>query len=230
MAAIYMIRHSQASFGAEDYDRLSEVGLRQASVLGEALAARRVPVTATFCGTMRRHEQTAAGCLEAMKRPSAWTTDANWNEYDHDDVICAFEPRYRDHGALAADLAASPQPRKWFQAMFVQAVGRWASGVHDADYRESWPAFRARVRGALERVNAGLGKSQAALVFTSGGPISAVCGGLLSLTDEETLRLNARLANAAVTKLVCSEGVIHLSTLNEHGHFEGEHAALITYR
>jgi broad specificity phosphatase PhoE len=230
MAAIYMIRHAQASFGAQDYDQLSEVGLRQARVLGDALAARRVPAAATYCGSMRRHHQTAAGCLEAMRLPADWTVDAGWNEYDHDDVICAFEPRYRDHAALAADLAASPQPRKWFQSMFVRAVARWASGAHDGDYRESWPAFRDRVRAALGRVNAALGKSQAALVFTSGGPISAVCGGLLSLSEDETLKLNARLANAAVTKLVCSEGVVHLSSLNEHGHFEGEHAALITYR
>jgi broad specificity phosphatase PhoE len=79
-------------------------------------------------------------------------------------------------------------------------------------------------------VNASLEKSEVVLVFTSGGPIGAVCGSLLHLNDDATLRLSSRLANAAITKLVCSDGAVHLSTLNEHGHFEGEHAAMMTYR
>lgn len=33
MATIYLIRHGQASFGAENYDKLSPLGERQASIL-----------------------------------------------------------------------------------------------------------------------------------------------------------------------------------------------------
>ena len=230
MAAIYLIRHSQASFGSSDYDQLSEIGLQQARVLGASLALRRPRVRRAVCGTMRRHQQTAGGCLEAMSRPAEWEVDAGWDEYDHDDVIRAFEPRYRDPAAMVADLAASAHPRRTFQEMFVQAVARWASGKHDGEYRESWSAFRERVAGALSRVNASLEKSEVVLVFTSGGPIGAVCGSLLHLSDDATLRLSSRLANAAITKLVCSDGAVHLSTLNEHGHFEGDHAAMMTYR
>jgi len=38
MSELYLIRHGQASFGTADYDRLSEKGIRQASVLGDHLA------------------------------------------------------------------------------------------------------------------------------------------------------------------------------------------------
>jgi broad specificity phosphatase PhoE len=230
MGTIYLVRHAQASFGSSDYDQLSELGLTQARILGEALHARRPPSDRVVCGTMRRHHQTAEGCLKAMGLPARWDTDIRWNEYDHDDVIQAHEPRYRDPAALALDLAESDNPRRTFQEMFVQAMARWAGGGHDADYRESWPAFRARVTAGLEELNASLGKSQGALVFTSGGPIAAVCGALLNLKDDDALRLNTRLANAAVSKLVCGTRGVHLSTVNEHGHFEGEHAALMTYR
>ena len=34
MAEIYFVRHGQASFGAEDYDKLSLVGHRQTELLG----------------------------------------------------------------------------------------------------------------------------------------------------------------------------------------------------
>jgi broad specificity phosphatase PhoE len=34
MGQLYLIRHGQASFGAEDYDNLSELGHQQAQQLG----------------------------------------------------------------------------------------------------------------------------------------------------------------------------------------------------
>ncbi|HEX5612745.1 MAG TPA: phosphoglycerate mutase family protein, partial [Burkholderiales bacterium] len=40
MAELYLVRHAQASFGTEDYDRLSELGRRQARWLGEYFAER----------------------------------------------------------------------------------------------------------------------------------------------------------------------------------------------
>ncbi len=230
MGAIYLIRHAQASFGAADYDQLSELGLTQARVLGQALRSRRPRVDRVVCGTLRRHHQTAEGCLQAMELPARWDSDPGWNEYDHQNVINIFDPRYVDPAAMPADLAASDNPRKRFQEIFVRAMDRWSGGQHDAEYRESWPTFRSRVHDALARLNASLGKSQGALVFTSGGPIAAACAALLNLRAEDALRLNTKLANAAITKLVCSETVIHLSTVNEHGHFEGQDSALITYR
>ena len=35
MTTIYLIRHGQASFGAESYDKLSATGEQQATVLGQ---------------------------------------------------------------------------------------------------------------------------------------------------------------------------------------------------
>lgn len=233
MGVIYLIRHAQASFGAADYDQLSELGLTQSRVLGQSLQSRGPRADRVVCGTMRRHEQTAEGCLQAMGLSQKWDSDAGWNEYDPRDVMTVYDPRYADPAAMAAELAASDNPRRRFQEIFVQAMDRWVSGDHDDQYAESWPAFSARVQAALTRVSASLAKSQGALVFTSGGPIAAACAALLGLSAKDALRLNTRLANAAVTKLLCGSQAVHLSTLNEHGHFEGgpgEASALITYR
>ena len=230
MGTIFLIRHAQASFGAADYDRLSEVGLTQAKVLGRALATRRPRTDRIVSGTMRRHEETARGCLEAMGAPAQWESDSDWNEYDNANVLRVYDRRHDDPTALAAELAASSDPRRRFQEIFLASMGRWVSGRHDAEYAESWPSFRSRVSGALTRLNASLAKSQGALVFTSGGPIAAVCCALLNLSGEDALSLNSKLANGSVTKLLCNGKTVHLSTLNEHSHFEGEDAALITYR
>ena len=34
MGAIYLVRHGQAAFGTDDYDRLTEIGYTQARLLG----------------------------------------------------------------------------------------------------------------------------------------------------------------------------------------------------
>lgn len=230
MSVILLVRHGQASFAASDYDQLSPAGQTQSQLLGTALAARQLRPDRVLCGGMQRHEQTARACLAAMGLPPTWTQDRAWDEYDHNDVLAGLDPRYREQSAIAADLARMDDPRAAFQALFARAVARWTGGAHDAEYRESWSQFCSRVADGLERLATGLGKSQTALVFTSGGAISVVCQQLLGLPAERALRLNWTIANASVTKLLVGRGGIHLSTLNEHSHFEGAHAALLTYR
>lgn len=229
MGTIYLIRHGQASFGSAQYDQLSPLGEQQSRVLGISLTQRGLRPDRVVLGSLQRHRQTATHCLDAMSRALPLLEDARWNEFDHEAVVAALEPRYRDFRVLQAELAKTEHPRRAFQALFQQAMQRWTEGEHDGDYAESWSAFCARVQQALLDLRASLQRSQTALVFTSGGPISAVARQLLTLDDAATLRLNATLANAALTKLVYSERELYLSTLNEHAHFEAA-PALMTYR
>ena len=59
MATIYLVRHGQASFGAEDYDALSELGCRQAQVLGEYFRDCDIRLDAAYCGDLKRQRDTA---------------------------------------------------------------------------------------------------------------------------------------------------------------------------
>ena len=45
MSNIYLVRHGQASFGAADYDQLSELGLRQSALLGPLVQSSHRPET-----------------------------------------------------------------------------------------------------------------------------------------------------------------------------------------
>jgi broad specificity phosphatase PhoE len=232
MSTIFLIRHGQASFGAADYDALSPLGFEQARVLGETFAARldRDRPLGIYAGDMRRHRETAAACLAALPHASAPAIHPGFNEYDHEQVIDCFEPRYRDRAVMQAELRAAADPRRAFQQMFEAAIARWTGGEFDADYRESWSAFRARCAAALQHVAEATPRDGVALVFTSGGTITALCQSIMDLTTPAAFRLNWTLANAGVTKLLSGAGPLRLSTLNEHGHFEGARAALLTYR
>jgi broad specificity phosphatase PhoE len=230
MGVVYLIRHGQASFGRSNYDELSDTGYRQARVLGAAMRARVRGVDAVVTGTMRRHRQTAEACVAAMGIPFVARETPGFNELDHQEVIVRYEPRYADPLLMTTDLATSGDPLRAFQDLFERAVLRWIAGQHDAEYSESWPAFRARSLAALSDLVGTLGPSKTALVFTSGGPITAICQTLLQIPDAHAFRLSWTLANCAVTKVIYGQRGLHLSTVNEHAHFEGAHAELITYR
>ncbi|MDB5971006.1 MAG: Broad specificity phosphatase PhoE [Hydrocarboniphaga sp.] len=231
MGAIYLVRHGQASFGAADYDALSPLGVEQAGILGLALKQRGIRLDRIACGPMRRHRQTAEACLAGMSLSARWDEHPGWKEYDHDEMIARFDPRLADPTERHACFAGEADPRRAFQAMFEQATERWISGEHDGDYAESWPAFNARVTGALRELVTSMGPSQTALVFTSGGPVASTAADLLHVPLRDAARLNRIIANASVTKLIYSDRGLYLSTFNEHAHFEGERSRqLITYR
>jgi broad specificity phosphatase PhoE len=230
MGVIYLIRHGQAQFNAEDYDQLCPSGIRQAEIVGSTLRPRLKTIDTVVCGNMRRHQETAEHCLRAMNLANSWQEDAGWDEYDFQDIIAALEPRYRDLASMKADLVAADNPRAAFQALLTKALSRWVKSEHDSTYRESWGTFRARIDQSLCQLATSLQKSQNALVFTSGGPIAAVCSSLLNIPDEHTFRLSWTLTNAGLTKLIVSSRGTYLSTINEHNHFEDHHTELITYR
>jgi broad specificity phosphatase PhoE len=205
VGVIYLIRHGQASFGKSEYDELSEMGLAQSCALGEALRARLPTVDAVFCGTQRRHRQTAEACLRAYGYSGAPAETTDLNEYDADEIVARYEPRYADRQAMFAELAKTGNLRRTFQEMFTQAVARWVSGRHDTDYTEPWSIFRARC-------------------------VQAVSQTLLCIPEAHAFQINWTLVNCGVTKVIYGARGKHLVTLNEHAHFEGERMEFITYR
>ena len=231
MGVIYLIRHGQASFASTHYDKLSSIGHEQGRILGEALKARGVKPDLLICGGMQRHRETAAQCLEGLGLEASWDEDTGWDEYDHGAMLEAYDPRFSRKTNIAAELLKSGQdPKRAFQELFSKAAERWVGGANDDDYHESFAEFVERVENALARLSARLGKGQTALVFSSGGAISAVAKQLLGLASERMLPLSYLIANASVTKLISGSSGVKLSTLNEHAHFEGLDPKYLTYR
>lgn len=229
MATVYLIRHGQASFGKENYDQLSPKGWEQGRVLGRWFADRVQPA-AVFGGNLKRHRETVEAIATGFGRelPDMQVVPG-FNEFDHEAVIHRFRPEWQDRAVMARDLVAFPKPAKAFQDVFMEAVGRWASGHHDQDYEESWPAFRTRVIGAFEEILR-FADGGDVLVATSGGPISVICQYLLGLDDRKALALNDVIANTSVTRVLYSGPRRSLSVFNNYSHLEAEDSALVTFR
>jgi broad specificity phosphatase PhoE len=235
MGQVLLVRHAQASFGSADYDQLSALGLEQAQLLGAWIASRGRRIDLALTGGLKRHRQTAEACIavlpSALKPAATCAPEPGFDEYDADEILIRHRPEFADPVLLQRHLEEGGNSRRAFHDLFSAAMGRWMQGAYDAEYRESWKAFRGRCVAALNRLIAQAGPSRTSIVFTSGGPIAAICQHLLDLPDRRTFALNLSLVNSAVTGLLYRPGTISVSYLNNFGYLEqtGE-ARVITYR
>lgn len=231
MSVVLLVRHGQASFGADDYDALSEAGHEQARILGRDLARRGVTPTRVIRGGLRRHRETAEGILEGLGSAGVdipVVVDAGWDEFDFDHVLRVHTPT-TEPGSVMATVGDLPpeEQRAIFQARFEEATARWTGGVADHEYAESFPAFTARVVAALER--AAEATTGTDLVVSSGGPIGLVTSHILAGDASLWAQLNRVAVNTAVTKVISGRSGLHLSAFNTHTHLEHDRS-LVTYR
>ena len=226
---LLLVRHGQASFGAEDYDRLSPVGEAQAGHLGQWLAATRPVPDLVAVGTLRRHRRTAELCLEAAGIDPPRLELPELDEVDHVEILRRHRPDLESFEALREEMGRQPDPLRAFQALFVAAVERWTGGGHDADYATTWPAFRGRVLQALDTLDAHpAGRIWA---FTSGGPIAVMANVLLHAPPERTFDLSWPLVNTSLTRIATGAGGPRLVGYNAWPHLEApERADLVTHR
>ncbi|GIE80555.1 fructose 2,6-bisphosphatase [Actinoplanes philippinensis] len=218
MPRLLLIRHGQASFGADDYDALSAIGHEQARTLGRSFAERGIRPAVLVQGAMRRHAETAAGLLDGLKEPVETVTDPDWNEFDFHHVLEIHQP----------DARSSITP--WdFQRLFEVATARWASGEHDTEYAESFAAFQDRVTTALASTRKLMSEHGDVAVLTSGGPIAMAASLLTTGSSTGWAALNRVSVNTGVTKVIAGSRGLSLSTFNEHTHVEAD-PRLLTYR
>ena len=104
-----------------------------------------------------------------MGLPAAVAVDADWNEFDHQDVLRASDSRLLSAEATRAVVMKMADPARAFGQLFTRAVERWASGQYDTDYAESWGQFQQRVNAALARASAPVREGEAIVIVTSAG-------------------------------------------------------------
>jgi len=233
MSALYLVRHGQASFGAEDYDNLSARGVEQSRLLGRWLTASQLGMDLVAMGAQRRHRQTAEAAAEAgaLNGDAVLPPDPAFNEFDHHEVLIRARPDLQSPANLAAVVENAESPRRAYQEILAAAVERWASGQHDDEYTESWNHFQARCLAGIEQVVRRTGASRNVILFTSGGVIAAVTRHVLGLDDAAALRVIWSLVNTGVTRLLFRPGEISVSYLNAFPHLEQTgQRGMVTYR
>jgi broad specificity phosphatase PhoE len=210
MGQILVVRHGQASFGADDYDVLSATGEEQSKVLGRSLAGLAPDLVVH--GSLVRQRRTAELAAEGAGWTAPLREDPRWNELESLSqfaVVSGDTPDLSDRAAF----------QEWYEA----AMGRWAGGEHDHDYTESYTGFTDRSNAAL----ADLADEGTVVAVSSGGPIAAIATVLLDGGVTTYRRLLPGIVNAGITRVISGRRGLTLLSFNEHQHLAPE---LVSYR
>ncbi len=219
MGNLYLVRHGQASFGAADYDNLSDLGHKQSVRLGEHFRGTGVAFDAVITGTLKRHVQTWHGIAQGMQRKSvdalAWP---GLNEYDPAAIIGAIHPE-------PLQKPTTPEQVKGHFRLLRDGLTAWMQGKTEPVGMPDYAKFLEGVTSALDHVRANH-HGQNVLIVSSGGPISTAVGHVLGTSPETTIELNLRIRNSAVSEfaftpkrhvLVSYNTVPHLDTTADAG-------------
>jgi broad specificity phosphatase PhoE len=216
MSELLLVRHAQASFGGDDYDRLSELGHRQAGWLGAWFAERGYGFDAIVTGTLRRHRETAAGVVRGMGLADARIEEnPAWNEFDFQTLVERYSQQNGDH-----PVDRSMPPRTYYR-LLRDALLAWSEDAIDlgGDAMESWAGFRARIRGALDRIRT-YGPERRVLVVSSGGALASALQHILDLPTSSMIQLNLQTCNTGMHRCYFNERSISLAGFNHVPHLE----------
>lgn len=218
MSQLYLVRHGQASFGADNYDQLSDLGFQQALWLGEHFKALDVKFDRVITGSLCRQRQSAASILEGNEQSLPLMTDAGFNEFD-----------FHALAAVYCKLTETPLPgtqhggREFFQ-MLRRAMIAWAANeLHPADPDndhlpiETWEQFHERVNNAMQSLCA-IETDECILAVSSGGSMAMALTQILGCSVETLINLNMQTRNTGIHQLFFNQRGFQLATFNSTPH------------
>jgi len=218
VTTIYLVRHGQASVGKENYDQLSELGYKQASILGTHWQQFEQPHQC-YAGDMVRHGQTAESFFKGLGQSHPVIKHEGFNEFDHEDVLRCYQPEWQTTKHFGDYIKQQSDPKKALLTEFSNATQRWLSGQHN-DYQESFVHFKQRAIQSLFGILTEDLIDRRIMIFTSAGIISAICGYIYGLNDQELLGLNQRIVNSSVSKLHYKNNQLEIEYFNNYGCLE----------
>jgi broad specificity phosphatase PhoE len=241
LSTVYLVRHGQA--GTRDaYDSLSELGERQARLLGEHFISQGIRFASAYAGALTRQQQTAeqirAAYADAAVGFPTVRVDSGWDEFDLGRVyreiaplLAAEDPEFlREYDEMREQVRASQGAhgarihRRWMPCD-TKVVEAWLAGRYPYG-GETWDQFRERVAACrLKMLDA---RQENILVVTSATPLAIWTGLSLEISDERIMRLAGAVYNASYTILRLRKEQLRLFTFNAVPHLAA--SGLCTHR
>ena len=221
MGTLYLVRHGQASFGADNYDQLSARGMQQSVRLGAYFVQKGIAFEATLTGTLQRQIQTLVGICEGAQSTTQALTFPGLNEYDSAAVIEAIHP----HQLEKPD---TPELYRHHFRLLRDGLTQWMNGVVSPRGMPTYRQFVDDIAAVLDHVRKTFEGN--VLLVSSGGPIATAVGQVLGTTPETTIEMNLRIRNSAVTEFVFNPKRYSLLTFNTLPHLDAEqYSDWVTY-
>jgi broad specificity phosphatase PhoE len=223
MAELFLVRHAQAAFGTDDYDRLTELGHQQARWLGEYFRDRNAAFDRVVTGTLRRHRETLEGIMEGGCRVEAAHADARLDEYDPERLVrahlAALEGERADLPPAVPD--APEDSRKQHFRLLREALTAWTDGRVDATVHRPFTEFQ---EGAYEAFRAACNPEpqlpERVLMISSGGPIASILAHHLEMPASSFVALNLQVRNSGFCELRFNAVAAQVVSFNNVPHLD----------
>jgi broad specificity phosphatase PhoE len=230
VGTIYLVRHGQAAFGTDHYDRLTEIGFAQARLLGGYFGRRNIRFDAVFTGTLRRQTETAQGIFEGHPELGAsplQETFPGLDEYKPEAIMMAFTGNV-PAPALAAARRDPVVVRDHFRVLR-EALLAWAEDRTRPEGMPVWQAFQDSAVEALVEARRRFPDGNV-LIVSSGGPIAAVVAATLNASPATAVELNLRIRNSSLTEFAATPRRHNLISFNGLPHLDtNPDPSLVTY-
>jgi broad specificity phosphatase PhoE len=229
MSELYLVRHAQASFGAANYDQLSDLGHRQSRWLGEHLRSRNVQFDQLVLGDMVRHEETITGICEGMQADGAdRIVLPGLNEYNFIAMTESYTESNADDPLIQA-IADNPDDKRQHFRLLRKVLTLWTQDKVD-NIPESWSDFKTRVLDAQQQILAMADSGNRILAIGSGGSISTFIGLVIGIPDDSIFDLNLQYKNTAISHFFFNTEKMNLTGFNSTPHLDSnEMEQYITY-
>ncbi|TQV86040.1 histidine phosphatase family protein [Exilibacterium tricleocarpae] len=213
MSEFFLVRHGQASFGAENYDKLSPLGHQQARWLGDYFAARDIHFERVLIGDLVRHRETAQSLCEALPAVPEFDIHTGLNEFDFYRISVAYLAIHPEQQPPAGASARE------FYGVLKRAMQAWRRGELEGELPETWAQFEQRVGAALSYI-CETKTSRPTLVVSSGGAMAMLLRHVLDFDGENVINLNMQMKNTGVSHFYYSDTAVRLSSFNNVPHLD----------
>lgn len=240
MSTLFLIRHGQASFGAEVYDVLSPAGILQSRLLGAYFAEMGRSIDAVYSGPRKRQVDTAAHMREAARIQGFALPETvileELDEYPFEAImkrtvasLAAEDPAFAGLIAESGEAAGPARERRsHFEDLFQRVMRRWIRDELELGGLETYGAFVARVQRGLATIRAREKRGRTLCAVSSAGAISISAMVALGVSDDTAFKLGWTLANSSISEFRYRDDDLFLAAFNSLPHVR--HRDLITYR
>jgi broad specificity phosphatase PhoE len=239
MSRLFLVRHAQASFLEQTYDKLSSLGETQARLLGDFWSRHELVFDRACSGPCVRQKDTATIVAAAYRKVNLAFPQVlampEFDEYQGEAVLerslSALLESDREISALHNAFQASCDPqsrRRTFQKLFEAVIGKWVDGEIPSNSVEPWRDFSSRVNSGITKFLGAGAQSERVAIFTSGGPIGLAVQRALDLSSQNALRVSWMAQNCSFSEFLYSSDRFTLSSFNSVPHLDDQ--SLQTYR
>ena len=231
MSKIYFFRHAQASYLADNYDKLSEKGELQSAELGKYLVEKKLQFDKIFVGPLERQKHTFEIVSDIFTQKNisfpAPVSVQQLKEHSGTEAVKLAYPQLMRNEQVQKwqqEIEANPKLMKRNTLLIFQYfMDEWAAGNIEIEGIESWHEFRLTVKKGLNTILQNTGKGETIGVFTSGGTIASITAEALNIADETRVSaMNFSIRNTSFSSFLFSKNNFNLLSFNELPHLAND--------